>query len=258
VSKDLASILADWQHEPDTIQVRIILGDDGREKIQMRVDLGVLQMELDGRPDGLRPQGAESLLEFHERRADGAAAPYELDPEDCAELMREGIQYYHRYLALFHLQRFDLVARDTARNLRLFSFVSRHARREQDRLQCEQYRPYVTMMNSRARAQQALDQGDYTLALRRIDEGIAAILACLADPDEADAASCPELAFLRRWRAEVDRARPMGPIERLQDQLDLAVAREQYEEAARLRDQIRRLQTACDPAHHRPISSDSP
>ena len=41
--------------------------------------------------------------------------------------MREGVQYYHRYLAAFHLQRYDLVARDTARNLRLFAFVVKHA-----------------------------------------------------------------------------------------------------------------------------------
>ena len=41
--------------------------------------------------------------------------------------MREGVQYYHRYLAAFHLQRYDLVVRDTERNLRLFAFVVRHA-----------------------------------------------------------------------------------------------------------------------------------
>ena len=43
------------------------------------------------------------------------------------------------------------------------------------------------------------------------------------------------------WRREVKRDRPMGPLERLEQQLELSVVREDYEEAARMRDQIRRL-----------------
>ena len=42
-----------------------------------------------------------------------------------------------------------------------------------------------------------------------------------------------------------------GPLERLEQQLELAVALEDYEEAARIRDQIRRLR-AADPREHRP------
>ena len=41
--------------------------------------------------------------------------------------------------------------------------------------------------------------------------------------------------------AEVEGERPVGPVERLEQQLDLAVALEEYEEAARIRDQLRRL-----------------
>jgi len=74
--------------------------------------------------------------------------------EDMA-LMREGLQYYHRYLAAFHRQRHDLVVRDTERNRRLFAFVVRHATRQRDKLQFDQYRPYVTMMHARAKADPA-------------------------------------------------------------------------------------------------------
>ena len=35
----------------------------------MRIDLGLIQMEIDGRPDGERPEGYESLLEFYEAKA---------------------------------------------------------------------------------------------------------------------------------------------------------------------------------------------
>jgi hypothetical protein len=243
VSKDLTPILAGWDHDPEDLQVRLIRGDDGREKLQLRVELGVLQLELDGRPDGQRPHGFESLLEYHEARA-GEAPGYRLDSGDCAELMREGVQYYQRYLALFHLHRFDLVARDTARNLRLFRFVVEHARRQRDKREFDQYRPYVTMMHARALGQQALDRGDARAALERIDEAIAGVEEFLREyEEEGQAGKCPELLFLKRWRREVERSRKVGPLERLEEQLALAVAREEYEEAARIRDQIRRFRS---------------
>jgi hypothetical protein len=245
LSKDITSILAGWDYEPDELQVRTITGDDGRDKIQMRIDLGLIQMEIDRRPDGRRPGGFESALELHEARARAAAedgADFELDPSACAELMREGVQYYHRYLAAFHIQRYDLVARDTERNLRLFAFVVRHATRQRDKVQFDQYRPYVTMMHARARAHQALARNDHRAALDRIDEGIEGIRTFLRDYDQAEQeAECRELGFLLRWRRDVESERPMGPVERLEQQLELAVALEDYEEAARIRDQLHRL-----------------
>ena len=56
--------------------------------------------------------------------------------------------------------------------------------------------------------------------------------------------------YLRRERIELladevngtgERERPMGPLERLEQQLELSVELEDYEEAARIRDQISRL-----------------
>ena len=55
-SHDLRRILAGWDYEPHQITVRKIAGDDGAIKIQMRLPLGVLQMEVSGRPDGV-PSG---------------------------------------------------------------------------------------------------------------------------------------------------------------------------------------------------------
>lgn len=244
MSKDIASVLAGWDHDPDDVQVRIVAGDDGRDKLQMRVELGLLQMELSGRPDGSRPEGFESLLDAHEaeaREAEGRGDDYQLGPEACRDLMREGYQYYQRYLAAFHLQRYDLVVRDTERNLRLFAFAVRHARRQRDRLQFD-YRPYVLMMRARARAHMALTTRRYDTALGAIDEGVAAIRGFLHEYQQEDQeAECAELVSLQRFRTEVERERPVGPAERLERQLAQAVAQEEYEEAARLRDQIQRL-----------------
>jgi hypothetical protein len=245
LSKDITAILDGWDFEPDGPQVRIVAGDDGRDKLQMRVDLGLIQMELSGRPDGTRPGGSESLLDACEARAraaETAGDAFALDPAACQDLMREGVQYYHRYLAAFHVRRYDLVAIDTARNLRLFAFVVRYATRQRDKLQFDQFRPYVTMMRSRALGHQALDRGDHAAALAAIDEGAEAIRGFLREYGRSEQeAECMELGSLLRWRREVEAERPVGPVERLEQQLALAVALEEYEEAARLRDQLHRL-----------------
>jgi hypothetical protein len=248
LSKDITPILAGWEHDHDELQVRIVAGDDGRDKIQMRIDLGLIQMEVEGRPDGRRSGDFDSLLDALEdqaRRVDSAGDVYTLDSDDCAALMREGVQYYHRYLAAFHLQRYDLVIRDTERNLRLFAFVVRHATRQRDKLQFDQYRPYVTMMNTRALAAQVLARNDYQAALTLIDSGIGKIRAFLEEYGQSDQeAECFELSFLLRLRREVEDERPIGPVERLEQQLELAVALEEFEEAARIRDQLQRLRNA--------------
>src|SRR4051794_7634989 len=54
-SKDVTPVLRGWDYESGTINVRKIYGLDGQPKLQMRLDLGLLQMEMNGRPDGVRP-----------------------------------------------------------------------------------------------------------------------------------------------------------------------------------------------------------
>jgi UvrB/uvrC motif len=245
LSRDIGPLLAGWEFEPDRIQVRIITTSTGSEKIQMRIDLGLMQMEMDGRPDGVQPDGFESLLELYEAKAaeaESAAESFKLDAADCSKLLREGLQYYHRYLAAFQLERFSIVARDTARNLRLFAFVHKHAASQRDRIEFDQYRPYVTLMHARASATESLNQGEHRTALAQIDHAIDAIRAFLTEYNQEDRQNeCSELQFLLRWRREVEHNRPLGLAEQLEQQLKLAVELEDYEEAARLRDQIRRL-----------------
>src|ERR1051326_3900942 len=178
MSLDLNSILRDWPHESGSIKVRKIAGLDGREKLQLRIDLGVLQMELTGRPDGLRPHGSESLLEYHQQRAENAlqrGENYELTFEQCTELQQEGIQYYHRYLSLFQINDFAGVVRDTQRNIDLFDFVAAHTDREDLAWSMQQFRPYVIMMNTRAKASIYRAQGKFPEAITEIEQGRDAI-----------------------------------------------------------------------------------
>src|SRR5580704_13263779 len=66
--KDITPVLKGWDYEAGTINVRKVSGIDGSLKLQMRLDLGLLQMEMTGRPDGVRPHGCESLLDYFEQQ----------------------------------------------------------------------------------------------------------------------------------------------------------------------------------------------
>lgn len=250
MSKDIQPILDGWDYEPGSVNVRIVRGLEGQEKVQMRVDLGLLQMEMDGRPDGSRPHGAESLLDYLRAKANrtqGAAHSdeFRLSDGECEELLREALQYYYRHLSFFHLGRYDLAARDTERNLRLFAFVRQYATTEQAKWRFDQYRPYVLMMNTRARALPTYEAKRYRESLQIVDEGISAIRQFLAEHEMQDQEDeCSELEFLKKWRNEIDRVRPLDAEERLQRQLDHAIENENYERAAQLRDQIRKLATS--------------
>jgi hypothetical protein len=253
VSQDLTPILDGWPHDPDRFAVRIVSGEDGRDKIQVRLDLGILQMEIDGRPDGQRPEGQESWFDIFRQRqhshdaANPDGASFQLSPDDCQLLVREGVQYYHRYLAFWHLERYELCARDTSRNLKLFAFVREFAAKDQDRLSFDQYRPYVTMMHTKAVATPLVELHDYDAALGVIDAGIAAIRRFLSDYGQQQQADrCGELVHLEKWREQVASHKPAlpppppDPLDQLKADLQQAVAEERFEEAARLRDELRR------------------
>jgi hypothetical protein len=247
MSLDLNNILKDWPHENGNVKVRKITGLDGREKLQLRVDLGVLQMEVTGRPDGERPHNCESLLEYHQRRAvraGGKGEDYELTPEECAELQQEGIQYYHRYLSLFQVNDFAGVVRDTQRNLDLFTFVTEHTDREELSWSLQQFRPYVLMMNTRAKASIFLGQGKFGDAMAEIERGRDAIANFFHHSNFPELASkSSEIAFLDEWLEEVKAKRPLSKLEIMQREMESAIAGELYERAAELRDAINLLKT---------------
>jgi UvrB/uvrC motif len=243
----LNTILRDWPHENGNVKVRKIAGLDGREKLQLRVDLGVLQMEMTGRPDGERPHNCESLLEYHQRRAIRAeekGEAYELTPEQCAELQQEGIQYYHRYLSLFQINDFAGVMRDTQRNLDLFTFVAEHTDREELSWSLQQFRPYVLMMNTRARASILLGEGKFAEAMGEIERGRDAISEFFQRSNFPELVSkSSEIAFLDEWLEEVKAKRPLSKLEIMQREMEAAIAKELYERAAELRDAIKLLKT---------------
>ncbi len=242
---DLRVILEDWEYEPGKISVRKIVGRDGQEKIQTRVDLGLLQLEPEGRPDGQRPHGFTSLLDYHEhqllehQRRRGDDARFALMPEECRQLRHEGYLYYQRYLSLFVLEEYGAVVRDTTRNLHLMDFCGRYAKEPHDRQALEAQRPYVMMMQCRAEAYQARESGNMEAAFAIVEAGLQRVEALLEDwRDEPPTSTRSEIRLLCELRDKLLDEMPDSAEAKLQMQLETALAAEDYELAARLRDTL--------------------
>jgi hypothetical protein len=145
-------------------------------------------------------------------------------------------------LSLFQIDDFPAVIRDTQRNLDLFEFVAAHTERDEVIWSFQQFRPYVLMMNTRAKASMLLSEGKFAQALREIERGRDLIVEFFQQsnfPELAQKSS--EIAFLDEWLEEVRAKRPLSKLEIMQREMEIAIAGELYERAAELRDAIKLL-----------------
>lgn len=257
MNPDISELLRKWPHESGKLNVRLIQGRDGEPRIQMRLDLGILQMHVDGRPDGERPHGFESLLEYHESVLDEWTGQQGLSPgkspsaeeggfklsgEDCRSLREEAVQYYHRYMALLVLEDYEGVVRDTSRNLRVLDLCAKHAETSEDREALEPFRAYITMMRARALASQALKDNEPKAAIHAIDEGLEALKQHFNKAEEPGAFDASnEVQMLRGMREALVPRLPVSPKTELERRLKAAVAAENYELAAILRDELKQM-----------------
>lgn len=247
MSFDISPILNDWDYQPGQVVVRKFKGKDGTEKIQLRVDLGLLQMNAEGRPDGKRPFGHESLLEHYISQLAKFTISHEneefhLNAEDCAKIQQEAIQYHHRYICFFQLEEFERVIQDTERNLQMFDFVQEYAETEELSWSLQQFRPQLLMMRARAKGAIALQLNDFKTVIRLVKEGLEEIRDFYAEHDRMDLMEqSGEIQSLEAWLVEIETKRPLTKREKLESDLNEAVRNEDYEKAAKVRDAIRNL-----------------
>ena len=239
MSGDLNDILSDWPFDPASVNARIIHGMDGREKVQLRLDLGVLQMELDGRPDGKRPHGFTSLLDYHLSREQTAA--FMLDSDDCSALQQEAAQYYYRYIACFALREYGRVVADTEHNLGIIDLAARRSSVQDVAWQFGQFYPYVRMMNARSHAESLIRQN-------RVHDAVAAVNAALEDirkfrerHDLTEESTSREVEILQQQLRDYTASQTLSQADRLRAELDRAIASENYEHAAVIRDALKEL-----------------
>jgi hypothetical protein len=92
--RDIDSLLRTWEFRPGEVNARLFKTRSGREVLQMRIDMGVVQMETDLRPDGQRPNGAETYYDYLVGEVIREGDAFRLTKEQCAEADREFAQYY--------------------------------------------------------------------------------------------------------------------------------------------------------------------
>jgi hypothetical protein len=249
---DISSILEDWASDSEK-NLRQIYDHNGREILQIRIDQGpfqgILQIYLEGRPDGREPYGFVYVLDRYESmlekvlRDGGDASSFSLNKDECAELIDESKCIYERYAFLFQLAEYKSVIRDTNHNMRLLKFVSDHAMDPEDSLILERWWPYLIRINGSAKAMMAVEKGDLENALRLIAKSRTRIEK-LADVDIYEFHVEKERSFksLDELTEKLSSERPLSEKEKIIDALEMAILDENYESAAVLRDQLKNIE----------------
>lgn len=236
---DIDRILREWTFEPGEISARLVRATDGREVLQMRVEMGVLQLEIEGRPDGQRPQGARTYFDYLSGLAARSKGEFELNGDQCAEADREFMQFYHRRVCWLALREFRRAALDADHTLAFMDFVREHSPDEEWTLSHEQYRPFVLFHRSQAAALAKLEESGPDEALQELNVGLEHFRDLFTQYEAEEQFEDDEL--VQRLHELRDTLREQyGLKPSLSDQLAEAVAAEQYELAAKLRDELSR------------------
>ncbi|MDR0993657.1 MAG: UvrB/UvrC motif-containing protein [Verrucomicrobiota bacterium] len=251
MSQDISQLVEGWPYDSNEVHARWIQADDGTRKVQLRLDLGVFQMEVSGRPDGTCPLGNTSLLEYYlaeEKKAADGVLPYQLDTEACAALQQEVMQYYYRIMAFHALGEWGGVLGDGEHNLDLIDLVSEYAADDEIAWQFSQLFPYMCMMTTRAKVELAMKHKRFTEALqvaREAESELDKFFKENYEPENEDGTPVPvppELESVRELLAQIESRRPRSEAEILRKELARAVELENYEKAAFLRDRLKGLQ----------------
>jgi len=253
MSADITEILREWEFDSDN-QIRIIQAEDGRQVLQVRQPMGIEQYELDGRPDGKKPFGRESILEELQARrethrsARGTDDGFQISHEDFGALQSEGLLFYFRYLVLFQIGDFVRSSRDTDHNLALFQLVENYVQDDEDRKSILQYKPYVVRMNAISKAMISLHK-EMKAAAEDILNGAISTIESMHEIDTPafQFERVRSLNYLKATLKQIHDKKP-SPAEGLKSELQQAIEEEDYERAATLRDRIRALDLEEAPA----------
>lgn len=232
-------ILRSWKYRPNGVVARVVKGSDGRDLLQMRLELGLLQMEVAGRPDGEQPGGHATYYDYLLSKAFEEGEDFCLDEINCREIDREFVQFYHRRICWLSLQQYCTAAEDADHTLALMDFSSQHSPSDEWAASHEQYRPFVLFQRTQARALAALEDDGAERAMDEINDGVQQLTTIYEE--QLDEPLYEEDELIERLNALKDSLREhynVGPT--LTEQLNEAIAREEYERAAELRDEIER------------------
>ena len=240
--QDIDDVLREWEYDPSEISVRLVQARDGREVLQMRIEMGLLQLEVDRRPDGKRPDGAETYFDHLLGLSVHQDKDFVLSEEQCIEADREFVQFYHRRICWLALREYRRAVADADHNLAFMDFVRNHSPSEEWTLSHEQYRPFILFHRTQADALARLEEENAEAAIEAINQGLERIRAFFIEHDVEEQFEDDDMVErLTELRESLREQYGVGKT--LFERLDEAVSREQYELAAQLRDAIARRDT---------------
>ena len=235
--QDVDHIFRDWPYQPGVISARLVRRPDGREVLQMRIEMGLLQMETTGRPDGERPEGAETYLDYLIGQSFAQGDGFVLSDDQCYEVDREFLQYYHRRICCLALREFHRAIRDADHTLALMDLIAKHSSDEQWVLSHEQYRPFVLFHRTQAAALAELQTAGAEAAIEECHRGLGRIREVFETMGAEEHFDNDELVSqLVELKESLRDEYHVGAT--LAEQLSDAVSAEEYERAAKLRDEI--------------------
>lgn len=237
-SRNISDILQEWDYDSQSIRARIVAGQDGEaDVLQMRVEMGIIQMAIDGRPDGIRPEGFATYLDYLLQEEISQGNEWDLNDEQCMEVDREFMQFYQRRISWLSIKEYQQVVRDADHTLALMDFCKRHSPDDGWTIVHEQYRPFVLFHRTQAAAYHQLNESTPQAAIECINDGLNTIRSIFESHDLEEHFDEDELVSqLRDIRESLRDEYNVGKT--LHEQLADAIASEQYERAAEIRDQL--------------------
>ena len=158
--------------------VSVLQIEDGREVVIVQPNaFTISRIYATGRPDGMRPHGVDSYYDYFFARlrtyeeVHGTREGFQLDSEEWETLFEESFHRYTRYLLFAGIKRWKDVQRDTAMNLAVTN-LARECAPSEIAWRSYQYKGYMLMMHSIAKAELRLQEDDTATALQEIDTGI--------------------------------------------------------------------------------------
>ncbi|MFW6189346.1 MAG: UvrB/UvrC motif-containing protein [Planctomycetota bacterium] len=250
---DLSIVTDGWEYDEDdeAQNVRKVVGVDGRMKVQLRLRSGLIQWELEGRPDGRSPFGQQSMLQHCCRcmehwAGDAPERAEELTRQLEGELIIELLDYHRRCRALFHLGDYRRALNDSLHCLEILDLMREHCS-DGSLLSYDRYRPALLVDRSRAEMLLCIQQNDMRGCVDALSRGIEQIERFYRhyemDEEIAESAERQVLVDLRRSLREKHNI-PLNDKELLRSlrtEQEIAIRKENYEMAARLRDKIQSL-----------------
>ncbi len=158
--------------------VSVLQIEDGREVVIVQPNaFTISRIYASGRPDGMRPHGVDSYYDYffaklreyeeqHETREG-----FQLESEEWETLFEESFHRYTRYLLFAGIKRWEDVQSDTEMNLAVTN-LARECAPSEIAWRSYQYKGYMLMMHSIAKAELSLQEDDTAAALQHIDTGI--------------------------------------------------------------------------------------